>query len=100
MAAAKPAMSPMTPPPNVISVEARSAFARDERVVDARDGLQLLEALAVGDQDRLRCAADARASCAPCSRQTSGLETTKRRSGARGVVEQRAEAVDARRRRW
>ena len=57
----------------------------DQRVVDARDGRELLVALAVGDEDRLpacRCVERARAR-SPWSRQTSGLETTKRRPGAR-----------------
>ena len=53
LAAAKPAVSPMTPPPTAMSGAAAVGAALDERVVDARHRGQRLVALAVGDEDRL-----------------------------------------------
>ena len=88
VAAAKPAVSPITPPPTATIALPRSAPRADERFVDARDRLQVLVALAVGNQDRLGAAPRDAAVCAPCRRQMTGLETMKRRLPTPCVVEQ------------
>ena len=87
-------MSPITPPPKVMIVDGAVGVGAHQRVVDARHGRELLEALAVGDEDRLGDRDRARASCGPCSRHTSGLETTKRRAGAPIASSVAAEAVE------
>ena len=52
----------------------------DQRLVDARDRLKVLEALTVGQEDRFDTPRAPRCSRAPCRRQTTGLETTNRRA--------------------
>ena len=76
VAAAKPAASPMTPPPTAMTTDCAIRIGADERLVDARHGRELLVALAVGHQNRPSRRQRIR-DVRPWSFQTTGDETTK-----------------------
>ena len=94
VAAAKPAVSPMTPPPTATMRAAAIGAGADQRLVDARDRLQVLEALAVGNEDRLAAAERALDLRRRGSARSTGLETTKRRAPTPMRVEQRRQPID------